>query len=90
METVSVNQFRDNLRKFVEQVISRHDPLKVIRRNGGDFVVVSAEDWDRERETLYVLQNAELMKQMEESLKTHDKREGYEPTKKELNEITDF
>ncbi len=90
MESISVNQFRDNLRHFVERVISRHDPLKVVRRNGGDFVVISAEDWEREQETLYILQNADLMKQIEESLKTHEKRAGYTPTDKEMNEIVDI
>ena len=57
------------------------------RRNGCDFVVIGAEDWEREQETLYVLQNAGLMKQMEESLKTHEKRAGYIPTDKEMSEI---
>ena len=90
MESISVNQFRDNLRHFVERVISRHDPLKVVRRNGDDFIVISAEDWEREQETLYVLQNAQLMKQMEESLRTHGQGAGYKPTGKELNEITDI
>ena len=90
MESISVNQFRDNLRHFVERVISRHDPLKVVRRNGDDFIVISAEDWEREQETLYVLQNAKLMKQMEESLRTHEQGAGYKPTSKELNEITDI
>lgn len=54
-------------------------------RNGDDFAIISAED--RERETLYVLQNADLMKQAEESLKTRDLRAGYMPTIKEINEI---
>ena len=37
-------KFRENLKHFVEQVVSRHIPLKVTRRNGEDFVVLSAED----------------------------------------------
>ncbi|MBE9221877.1 type II toxin-antitoxin system Phd/YefM family antitoxin [Cyanobacterium stanieri LEGE 03274] len=57
METVSVNQFRSNIKSFVEQAANDHVPLKVTRRSGGDFVVISAEDWEREQETLYVLQN---------------------------------
>ena len=57
------------------------------RHNGGGFVAISAEDWEREQETLYVLHNADLMKQMEESLKTHEKRAGHIPTDKEMNEI---
>lgn len=88
METVSVNKFRDNLKKLVEQSVSRHEPLRVSRRSGQDFVVISAEDWEREQETLYVLQNSSLMRQLAESAKTHTKRKGYTPTKEQLDEIT--
>jgi len=87
METVSVNEFRSNMKNFVEQAASEHVPLKVTRRNGGDFVVISAEDWEREQETLYVLQNSSLMKQISESARTHVERSGYTPTDGEMNEI---
>ena len=63
MGSVSVNKFRDNLKSFVEHVTKRA-LLKVTRRTGEDFVVVSADDWEREQKTLYVLQNASLMKWM--------------------------
>ncbi|EHJ91974.1 type II toxin-antitoxin system Phd/YefM family antitoxin [Vreelandella boliviensis] len=88
MDTISVNKFRDNLKTVVEQVISQHEPLKVTRRAGEAFVVMSADDWEREQETLYVLQNNNLMQQISESFKTHANGQGYQPTKEELNEIT--
>jgi antitoxin YefM len=87
MDAISVNQFRDNLKHFVEQVIAEHLPLKVTRRSGEDFVVISAEDWEREQETLFVLQNSSLMKQIAESALTHAARKGYKPTDRETNEI---
>jgi antitoxin YefM len=87
MDTVSVNKFRDQLKNFVERVAHEHLPLKVTRRSGGDFVVISAEDWEREQETLYVLQNSSLMKQIAESTRTHSERSGYTPTEGEINEI---
>ena len=87
METVSVNQFRSNMKDFVEQVASEHEPLKVTRRRGGDFVVISLEDWERDQETLYILQNSSLMKQISESARTHGKRSGYTPMAGEMNEI---
>ncbi len=87
METVSVNQFRSNMKDFVEQAASEHEPLKVTRRRGGDFVVISAEDWERDQETLFVLQNSSLMKQISESARTHVERSGYTPTDGEMNEI---
>lgn len=88
MDTVSVNQFRDNLKTFVEQVVSNHTPIKVTRRAGEAFVVISADDWEREQETLYVLQNSSLMTQISKSLSTHTEQKGYTPTDEEMNEIT--
>jgi antitoxin YefM len=87
MDSTSVNQFRDNLKGFVEQVLSEHEPLKVTRRNGEDFVVVGADDWEREQETLYVLQNTSLMHQIAASSAGHGKGTGYTPTNEELDEI---
>ena len=88
MNSVSVNKFRDNLKSFVEQIVENHTPLKVTRRTGEDFVVISAEDWEREQETLCILQNTHLMNQIAESLETHTKKKGYKPGKEELSEIT--
>ena len=87
MNSVSVNQFRKNLKSFVEQVVEQHVPLKVTRRRGHDFVVISASDWEREQETLYVLQNKGLMQQIAESWQTHSTNQGYSPTKEEIDEI---
>ena len=88
MDSVSVNKFRDNLKSLVEQVVSKHMALKVTRRGGNDFVVVSADDWEREQETLFVLQNKDLMRQIADSLRTHEKRSGYTPSAEEMDEIT--
>jgi len=88
MDSISVNKFRDKLKAYVEQVVTEHLPLKVTRRSGDDFVVLSADDWDREQETLYVLQNNDLMKQIAASVATNAKNKGYKPTAGELDEIT--
>nr|VFJ44170.1 MAG: antitoxin YefM [Candidatus Kentron sp. FW]VFJ71280.1 MAG: antitoxin YefM [Candidatus Kentron sp. FW] len=87
MENISVNRFRDNLKSVVEQAFDRHQPLKVTRRGGEDFVVISAEDWEREQETLFVLQNTDLMRQIKASMQTHTERSGYIPTDEEIDEI---
>lgn len=88
MDVISVNKFRDNLKSLVEQVISKHEPLKVTRRAGEAFVIMSAEDWEREQETLHVLQNQDLMRQIATSLDTHGKGKGYTPDDERMNEIT--
>ncbi len=84
---LSVNEFRANLKEYVDQVISEHEPLTVSRRNGGAFVVLSLEDYERDKETLYVLQNSSLMKQIADSSKTFASSLGYEPSQKEIDEI---
>lgn len=68
MNTVDVDQFRDNLENYVDQVLTNHTPLKVTGSAGKAVVVISADDWESERETLYVLQNGSLMKQIANSL----------------------
>jgi antitoxin YefM len=87
MDSTTVNKFRDSLKSFVEQVVSQHMPLRVTRRNGADFVIMSAEDWERDQETLYVLQNSSLMRQIAESSATHKTQTGYTPTKEQVDEI---
>ena len=87
MDSISVNQFRDNLKTYVEQTVSEHEPIKVTRRAGDAFIVMSADDWDREQETLHVLQSNSLMQQISESMKTHRSNEGYKPTQEQLDEI---
>lgn len=70
MKEMTVSEFQSHLQTAVERVIEEHAPLRVTG-GGEDFVVVSAQDWEREQETLYVLQNRSLMEQIERSLKTH-------------------
>ena len=83
--TLSVNQFRANLKHYVDNAINNHEQLTVNRKNGEAFVVVSLEDYTREQETLYVLNNNSLLSQIEYSFKTHQAKKGYQPTKDELN-----
>ncbi len=87
MKELSVNKFRANIKTVVEEAISDHEPVKIKRRAGSDFIVVSAEDWDREQETLYVMQNNILMTQIADSTLTHTTNTGYSPTPEDLDEI---
>jgi len=82
---LSVNQFRANLKQYVDQAVENHEPLEVYRKNGEAFVVMSLEDYEREQETLYVLSNSSLMGQIAESLNTYGKKDGYKPSVEELD-----
>jgi antitoxin YefM len=88
MRQMAVHEFRNILKAAVEKVIQDHEPLRVTRRSEEAFIVISEADWQREQETLHVLQNQSLMQQIAESLATHRASQGYTPTPEELNEIT--
>ncbi len=87
MLELSVNKFRANLKVFVDKVIDEHQAIRINRRSGKDFIIISAEDWEREQETLYVLRNNSLMTQVKDSLTTYQNKSGYKPTEEQLDAI---
>jgi prevent-host-death family protein len=54
MNKVTANRFRLNLEREVDRVVEEHAILWVTRKRGGDFVVVSADDWRAIEETLFL------------------------------------
>jgi len=87
MLELSVNKFRANLKNLVDKAIDEHQAIRINRRSGKDFIVISAEDWEREQETLYVLRNNSLMSQVAESQATYEQKSGYKPTQEQLDAI---
>jgi prevent-host-death family protein len=51
----------------VDEVVVNHQVLRVTRRNGGDFVVIAAEDWDALAETLTLNQVPGLVESIREA-----------------------
>lgn len=80
MKSIDIDQFQNDLERFVDEAIKEAQPLKVTQPDGKDFVVISAEEWAREQESLYVLQNASLMRQIAKSMKTCAQGTGYTVT----------
>ena len=70
MRKMTVGEFRRNL-EAADSAIQDGVHLRVTRRTGQDFIVISAREWEREQETLYVLQNPSLMQQITLSLGGH-------------------
>ncbi|MCW5203733.1 type II toxin-antitoxin system Phd/YefM family antitoxin [Desulfobulbus sp. US4] len=79
MLEITANKFRAALKSCADQSIADHEPLRVTRKRGKDFVIVGAEDWEQIQETLYVLQNTSLMQQIKQSLVSHRSEKGYSP-----------
>ena len=54
MNEVTANRFRLNLEREIDRVVEDHEVLRVTRKRGGDFVVVSADYWRAIEETLFL------------------------------------
>ena len=62
MTELTLAEFRRKLREAVDRCADNHEALKVLRRDGADFVVLSAEDWASVEETLRLNQTPGLAK----------------------------
>ena len=87
MDSISLNTFKELLKDSIEKITHQHAPIKVTNHQGKDFVVISFEDWEREQETLYILQSNSLIKQIADSIATHTRHQGYLPSSEEIDEI---
>jgi len=60
-------------------------PVQITRNGKKAAVLLSLDDWSSIQETLYVLQNKSLMRQINTA--EAGRHQGYKPNKNELNEI---
>ncbi len=61
MKETTANEFRKKLKSTVDNCILNHDVLRVVRRNGENFMVIGEEDWRAIEETLYLNQFSGLV-----------------------------
>ena len=55
MAAVSISHARENLFPLVRQVNEDHVVIEIVARNGGNAVLMSAEDYESLQETLHLL-----------------------------------
>lgn len=87
MDVMTYSSFREKLASVLDYVSDNSTVVKITRKNGKEAVIMSLDDWEREQETIYVLQNKPLMRQLAESLQTHQARGGRVADKETLDEI---
>jgi len=68
---IDLKQFRESLRRNAGRAVLDKSPLKVKRENGEYFVVLSAEEWESEQETMAVLNDTELVRKIGVALRVH-------------------
>jgi antitoxin YefM len=67
---ISYSAFRQNLKKNIDSIVDKHEPLFITFSNVRKAVVLSYEDYESFAETAYLLQNpvmaSRLLKSIEE------------------------
>ena len=87
MDVLSYSTFRQSLIFVLDKVNEDSVPIQITRKGNKGAVVMSVEDYEQLEETLYVLQNKSLSKQIETSIQTHEANQGRKASKDMLNEI---
>lgn len=67
MRETTTNVFRQYLKSEVDQCIANHEILRVTRRNGKNFIVISETDWRAIEETSYLNQFPGLVSSIHEA-----------------------
>ena len=87
MEITTYTNFRQNLKSFLDNVFLNHSPLFVTRTNGEDVVVLSQTDYNSIQETLYLLENPNNAKFLNESIKEIEAEKTVKYSLAELKEL---
>jgi antitoxin YefM len=72
MESTTYSQFRQNLKKYMNQVNESHAPVYVTRSNQEDVVMLSKADYEGMQETLYLLSSSENAQRLYQGIKEYE------------------
>lgn len=67
MSTLPLAEVRANLSKLVDEAVRTHERIEVTRQGRRTAVILSAEDYDSIMETLAILSDQELMREVREA-----------------------
>ena len=68
MLALSLNKFRQNMKKVLSNIKSNHEPVYLREREGEEFVLMSLEDYNSVIETFYLLKNPANAKWIKDSI----------------------
>ena len=82
MELTTYTNFRQNLKSYLDKVLSNRMPLLVTRTHSQDVVVLSKTDYDHIHNTFYLLKNPKNAERIFESLSELKEGGGFEKMKR--------
>jgi antitoxin YefM len=78
MATMNYSDLRASLKKVMDRAVEDHEEVIITRRNGGDVVMLSMEDWSAIQETLYLTSTPNNAKRLRDSIDELDRGLGIE------------
>lgn len=72
MQTTTYSKFRQNLKTFLDKVLSSRAPILVTRSKGEDVVVISKSDYESLQETLYLLSSPKNSERIAQAIKDYE------------------
>ncbi|MDR0968268.1 MAG: type II toxin-antitoxin system prevent-host-death family antitoxin [Holosporaceae bacterium] len=69
---VSYAEAKDDLSAILNRVCLNHEPILIKRREGGNTVVVSEDDWNSIQETLYLMSSSKDWKAITEPIRIEE------------------
>ena len=76
MEITTYSNFRQNLKSFLDMVLSTRSPLFVSRSKGEDVVVLSKSDYESMQETLYLLGSSKNAERLFKGIEEYEEGKG--------------
>lgn len=77
MTAVPYTQVRQNFKSFVQKVCDDHAPITITRQGGKAVIMMSEEEYNGMKETLYLMSTPENHKQLLEA-KERTRQDQYE------------
>lgn len=78
MKSISSSSFRKNLSTVFDTVERDHIPYLVRRRNHTNLIIITEEEYESTKETLYLLSNPDNAEWLQESIEQAKRREFVE------------
>ena len=71
MEAITCTALRKNLNVYMDKVVQNHDSLIITRKNNGNVVLVSIDEYNSLIETNYLLSNRANVEHLRKSIAQH-------------------
>jgi antitoxin YefM len=79
MAHVSYTELRQNLARYMDQVVDSRAPLVVTRQGGkGNVVMIAEDEWESWMETIHLLSSPRNAERLRESIRQLEAGEGQE------------